>query len=141
MAMTVHVDLVSAERAIFSGLAEMVIVTGYLGELGVAPGHAPLLTTLPPGQVRILKPGNKEDIYYINGGMLEVQPSVVTVLSDEALRADDLDEAAAMAAKEQAEKLLSDMKTEFDYSNAAAELARAVAQIRAIQRLKRQVRK
>ena len=102
MAVSVHVDIVSAETEIFSGLAEMVVATGSLGELGIAPGHAPLLSELRPGQVRVIKQGGEEELYYISGGMLEVQPHFITILADTAIRADDLDEAAALEAKEKA---------------------------------------
>lgn len=139
MAMTVHLDIVSAEEGIFSGLAEMVVATGTLGEIGIAPGHAPLLTTLKPGQVRVIKQGGAEDVYYISGGMLEVQPQSVTVLADMAVRADALDEAEAMAAKKRAEQALADRKTDFDYSRTATELAQAVAQIQAIRHLRKTV--
>jgi len=137
MAMTVHLDIVSAEQEIFSGLAEMVVVTGSLGEIGIAPGHAPLLTSLKPGQVRVITQGGDEDVYYISGGMLEVQPSCVTVLADTAIRAVDLDEASALEAKQKAEVTLGDIKADFDYSKAAAELAQAVAQIQAIRNVKK----
>ena len=136
MAMTVHVDIVSAEKEIFSGLAEMVVATGDLGEVGVTPGHAPLLASLKPGEVRVISPGGKAEIFYVSGGMLEVQPSCVTVLADSAERADSLDEAAAIEAKNKAEELLANRDTEFDYSVAATELARAVAQIKAIRKVR-----
>lgn len=139
MAMTVHLDIVSAEEEIFSGLAEMVVATGTLGEIGVAPGHAPLLTTLKPGQVRVIKRGGSEEVYYISGGMLEVQPQSVTVLADMAVRADALDEAEAIAAKKRAEKAMADRKADFDYSRTATELAQAVAQIQAIRHLRKTV--
>ena len=137
MAMSVHLDIVSAEEKIFSGLAEMVVATGELGEVGIAPGHAPLLTALKPGEVRVTKQGGKHEIYYISGGMLEVQPNCVTVLADVAARADSLDEAAAIEAKKKAEEALANREADFDYSRATAELARAVAQIRAIQKVRK----
>lgn len=137
MAITVHLDIVSAEKEIFSGLAELVVVTGELGEIGVSPGHAPLLTALKPGQVRVVKQNKEEDIFYISGGMLEVQPKKVTVLADTAIRADDLDEAAAIEAKEQAETLIAERQSDFDYTKAAVELAQAVAQIQAIRRVRK----
>lgn len=136
MVMSIHLDIVSAEKEIFSGLVEVVIVSGMLGELGIKPGHAPLLTILKPGQVRLKKPEAEEEIYYISGGMLEVQPNCVTVLSDTAARADTLDEAQAIAAKEKAEAALARDGSDFDYSKAAGELARAVAQIQAIRKLR-----
>ena len=140
MAMTIHLDIVSAEREIFSGRVEMVVATGSLGELGIAPGHAPLLTALKPGQVKITKQGGEEEIYYISGGLLEVQSGCVTVLADLAERADTLDEAKALAAKEKAEEALAQRGAEFDYSNAAIELARAVAQIRAIRKVREKIK-
>lgn len=140
MTMTLHVDIVSAERAIYSGRAEMVVATASLGEMGVAAGHAPLLTALKPGQIRLVLPDNQEAIYYISGGILEVQPDVVTVLADTAERAEDLDEAAAIEAKERAERLLQDKQGEFEYAKAAAELARAVAQLQAIQSLRKKLK-
>ncbi|MBU1191014.1 MAG: F0F1 ATP synthase subunit epsilon [Gammaproteobacteria bacterium] len=136
MAMTIHVDIVSAEAAIYSGLATMVFAPAEMGEVGIAPRHAPMLTRLKPGEVRVQTDDGKEQTFYVSGGMLEVQPHVVTVLSDTALRAKDLDEAAALAAKESAEKLLSDNRADIDYAKAQAELAEAVAQLRTIQKLR-----
>jgi len=136
MAMSIHLNIVSAEGQIFSGLAEMVVATGILGELGIAPGHAPLLTQLKPGEVRVTHQGGQEEIFYISGGMLEVQPHCVTVLADTAIRAENLDEAAALAAKQKAEEALKNRETDFDYSKAAGELARAVAQIRLLKKVK-----
>ncbi len=141
MAMTVHCNIVSAEEQIFSGLVEMVIAAGSEGDLGITPGHAPLLTSLKPGPVRVIKQGGGEEIYYVSGGFLEVQPNVVTVLSDTALRAGDMDEAAALEAKREAEKALANQSGDFDYSRAAAELAEAVAQLRTIQQLRSKIRK
>jgi len=135
MAMTIHVDIVSAESEIFSGTAEMVFAPGVMGELGILPRHAPLLTQLKPGEVRV-KNGDSEESFYISGGMLEVQPHVVTVLSDTALRAKDLDEAAALEAKQKAEDALQDKTSEFEYAKAQSELAEAVAQLQAIKKLK-----
>ncbi len=137
MAMTIHVNIVSAEKQIFSGRAEMVIATAALGEIGIAPGHAPLLTSLKAGQIRLKLPENKEEVFYVSGGMLEVQPQTVTILADTIERAADLDEAAAIAAKEAAEKALASKQGEFEYSKAAAELAQAVAQIQAIKNLRK----
>ena len=137
MVMTIHLDIVSAEKEIFSGRVEIVVATGSLGELGISPGHAPLLTALKPGQVRITKQGGEEEIYYISGGLLEVQPDCVTVLADLAERADTLDEAKALVAKEKAEEILAQRGVQFDYSKAATELARAVAQIRAIRKVRK----
>lgn len=140
MAITTHLDIVSAEREIFSGLAEMVVATGVLGEIGISPGHAPLLTILKPGEIRVTKQGGAEEIYYVSGGMLEVQPSCVTILADAVERADSLDEAAALAAKARAEEAIANKDAEIDYSVAAAELARAVAQIRAIQKSRKHLK-
>ncbi len=136
MAMTVHCDIVSAETAIFSGLVETVIATGSEGELGVSPGHAPLLTGLKPGPIRIIKQNGEEEIYYISGGYLEVQPNNIKVLADTALRADDMNEAAAEAAKQEAEHALANQKSELDYSRAAAQLSEATAQLRTLQKLR-----
>ncbi len=137
MAMTFHLDVVSAEAPIFSGLVEMLVATGELGELGILPGHTPLLTSLKPGFIRVVEQGGKEDVFYISGGTLEVQQQVVTVLADTALRADHIDEAAAIQAKEQAEKLLSEKSSEFEYGQAMAELAEAAAQLKAIRQLRK----
>ena len=137
MAMTVHVNIVSAEAEIFSGLATMVFAPGVMGELGIMPRHAPLLTKIKPGEVRIRTEGGEEESFYVSGGMLEVQPNLVTVLADTAARAKDLDEAAALAAKQRAEQALKDKKGDIDLAQAEAELAEAVAQIRAIQNLRK----
>jgi F-type H+-transporting ATPase subunit epsilon len=137
MAMTIHVDIVSAEAQIFSGLAEMVVAPAIQGDVGILPSHAPFLSPLRPGEVRVKINRDREEPFYISGGMLEVQPHVVTILSDTAMRAHDLDEEAAMAAKQRAEKLLQDRKAAFDYAKAQAELAEAVAQLRAIERLRK----
>ncbi|MCP5201742.1 MAG: F0F1 ATP synthase subunit epsilon [Gammaproteobacteria bacterium] len=137
MTMTVHVDIVSAEREIFSGQAEMIFAPAVLGEVGIAPGHTPLLTRLGPGEVRLKFAEDKEEAFYISGGMLEVQPRVVTILSDTAERAEDLDEAAALKAKEDAERLLVEGQASMDYAKALAELAEAAAQLQTIQRLRR----
>jgi F-type H+-transporting ATPase subunit epsilon len=137
MAMTVHVDIVSAEAAIFSGLATMVFAPGVMGELGIMPRHAPLLTKIKPGEVRIVTDEGNEEFFYVSGGMLEVQPHVVTILADTAARAKDLDEAAAQAAKERAEQALKDQKGEMDLAEAEAQLAEAIAQIKAIQSLRK----
>ena len=136
MAMTVHVDIVSAEAEIFSGLAEMVFAPAVMGEVGVMPGHAPLVTTLKPGEVRVRLPGGEEQSFYVSSGVLEIQPHVVTILSDTAQRASDLDEAAAMEAKERAERMLADRQADFDEAQARAELAQAAAQLQAIRRLR-----
>ena len=137
MAMTMHCDIVSAEKSIFSGLVEMVVAAGSLGDLGIAPGHAPLLTALIPGPVKLVLQGGEEEIFYVSGGFLEVQRGVVTLLSDTALRANDLDEAAAKQAMEDAEKAIANQGSEFDYSIAAAQLAEAAAQLRALRKIRK----
>lgn len=137
MAMTVHVDIVSAEAAIFSGPAEMVFASGVMGDLGIMPRHTPLLTQLKPGEVRVVISRDVEEVFYVSGGMIEVQPHVVTILADTAARAKDLDEASAIAAKEKAEQAMKDKKSEFEYAQAESELAEAVAQIRAIRKLRK----
>jgi F-type H+-transporting ATPase subunit epsilon len=138
--MTVHVDIVSAEAEIFSGQAEMIFAPAVQGEVGIAPGHAPLLTPLAAGEVRLQLSNGKFEAFYINGGMLEVQPKIVTVLSDTALRAADLDEEAALRAKSAAEEALQNRGAEMDYAKAQAELAQAVAQLQTIQKLRRRGR-
>ncbi|TRX73791.1 F0F1 ATP synthase subunit epsilon [Pseudomonas mangiferae] len=137
MAITVHCDIVSAEAEIFSGLVEMVIAHGNLGDIGIAPGHAPLITDLKPGPIRLVKQGGETEVYYISGGFLEVQPSMVKVLADTVLRADDLDEAAAQESLKAAEKALNDKGAEFDYSAASARLAEAAAQLRTVQQIRK----
>jgi F-type H+-transporting ATPase subunit epsilon len=137
---TLRLDIVSAEKAIFSGEVEMIFATGLLGELGIAPGHAPLLTALKPGNITATLANKEEEVFYISSGMLEVQPFVVTVLADTALRADDIDEAAALAAKEKAEHEIANKSAEVDYARATAELAEAIAQIRAIQALRKRAK-
>lgn len=137
MAMTVHVDIVSAEAEIFSGLAEMAIAPAAQGEVGILPNHAPYITSLNEGAVRLKINDKREEFFYITGGILEVQPHKVTVLSDTALRAHDLDEAAATEAKQRAEKTLSDKRAEFEYAKALAELAEAMLQLRAIEKLRK----
>ena len=136
MAMTLHVDIVSAEAEIFSGTATMVFAPGEMGELGITPRHAPLLTRLRPGEVRV-KTDDGEQYFYVSGGMLEVQPHVVTVLADTAIRAHDLDEAAVIEARERAEHMLADRKTDLDYAKAQVELAQTLAQLRTIQNLRK----
>jgi F-type H+-transporting ATPase subunit epsilon len=140
MTITTHLDIVSAEHEIFSGLVELVVATGELGEVGIGAGHAPLLTVLKPGEVRVTLPGGHQEIYYVQGGMLEVQPNCVSILADVAERADHLDESAALAAKAQAEADMANKSSEMDYSVAATELARAVAQIRAIQKARKNLK-
>jgi F-type H+-transporting ATPase subunit epsilon len=137
MAMTIHVDVVSAEESIFSGLAELVIVPGESGELGIYPRHTPLLTRIKPGSVRIKLPNQKENtLIYVSGGMLEVQPHVVTILADTAIRGGDLDEARALKAKLAAEESMKNRTSDIDYAAAQAELAEAIAQLHAIHKLR-----
>lgn len=137
---TLRLDIVSAEKEIFSGQAEMVLITGELGELGITPGHAPLLTSLRPGNIRAIFPDKREEIFYVSSGMLEVQPFIVTVLADTALRAADIDEASALEAKERAEKAITDKVSDIDLAQASSELAEAIAQIRTVQQLKKRAR-
>jgi F-type H+-transporting ATPase subunit epsilon len=141
MAMTIHCDIVSAETEIFSGLVEMLVAAGAEGDLGICYGHAPLLTSLQPGPVRIKKQGGEEEIYYVSGGFLEVQPHTVTVLADTALRAGDMDEAAALDAKKEAMQALHNQSGELDYSRAAVQLAEAAAQLRTLQAIRKKMGK
>lgn len=140
MATTVHCDIVSAENEIFSGAVEVVSATGTGGELGIYPGHAPLLTKLSPGPIRVVLEGGDEQVFYASGGFLEVQSSTVSILADTAVRADDVDEAAAMEAQKQAEQELANKSSDVDYSKAAARLAEAAAQLRTVQELRKKVR-
>jgi F-type H+-transporting ATPase subunit epsilon len=133
---TLQVDIVSAEGEIFSGEAGMVFAPATMGELGIAPRHAPLLTTLRPGEVRVQAEDGEERYFYITGGMIEIQPTMVTVLADTALRGDQLDEAAALEAKQAAEKALEGASTETDLQRAQNELAEAAARYRAAQKMK-----
>ena len=137
MAMTVHCDIVSAEGEIFSGLVEMVIAHGALGDLGIALGHAPLITSLKPGPIRLIKQGGEAEVFYISGGFLEVQPNMVKVLADTVQRAADLDEASAQEAVKAAEKALNEKGADFDYGSAAARLAEAAAQLRTVQQIRK----
>ena len=135
--MTVHVDVVSAEGSIFSGLAEFVALPGESGELGVLPGHVPLITRIKPGTVRIKLPHDKEELIFVAGGLLEVQPGLVTVLADTAIRGADLDQAKAQEAKRRAEEALVNRSATMDYARAQAELSEAIAQLSAIERLRK----
>ncbi|HXD83609.1 MAG TPA: F0F1 ATP synthase subunit epsilon [Rudaea sp.] len=137
---TIRCDIVSAEAEIFHGQAKMVIATGEAGELGIAPRHAPLITRLKPGQVRVIAENGEEQFFYVSGGILEVQPQVVTVLADTAIRAKDLDEAAARRAKENAERLLANRADAVEIAQAQAELMQAIAQLRAIEQLRKQLK-
>ncbi|MBI5783875.1 MAG: F0F1 ATP synthase subunit epsilon [Rhodocyclales bacterium] len=138
MAMTIHVDVVSAEESIFSGLVEFVVLPGEAGELGILPGHMPLMTRIKPGAVRLKIQGQaQEELIFVAGGLLEVQPGLVTVLADTAIRGKDLDEAKALDAKRKAEESMANKESELDYARAQAELAEAVAQLAAIQKLRK----
>ncbi len=135
--MTIHVDIVSAEASLFSGVAEYVIVPAEMGEVGIYPRHTQMLTRLKPGSVRIKRPDiEEEELIYVSGGMLEVQPFVVTVLSDTAIRGHELDETKALEAKQRAEESMKNRSSAMDYATAQAELAQAIAQIAAIRKLK-----
>ena len=137
MAATIQVEIVSAEQEIWSGAGTMVFAPGEIGELGIAPGHTPLITKLNPGDVRVIREDGEEEFIFVSGGVLEVQPHVVTVLSDTAVRGHDLDEASALEAKRQAEEKLAEAAAEIDYAQAQAELASAIAQIRSIEKLRK----
>jgi len=137
MTMTVHVDIVSAEKEIFSGLAEMIFAPAELGEVGISPRHAPLITRLNPGEVRIKVTANEIYPFYISGGYLEVQPHLITILADTAIRAKDIDEAAALDAKARAEEALADKTGKIDYVTAQAQLAQAVMQLRTLDRYRK----
>jgi len=138
MAMTLHIDIVSAEKSLYSGTAEVVIAPGQRGELGIYPRHTPLLTTLKPGSVRIKVPNQaEEELIYVSGGIMEVQPNVVTILSDSAIRGADLDEAKALEAMRTAEEAMKDKAATIDYAQAQVELAQAVAQLATIKKLRK----
>ena len=137
MTTTIRCDIVSAEAEIFHGTATLVVASGEMGELCIAPRHAPLITRLKPGYVRVVAEGGEEQFFYVSGGILEVQPQVVTVLADTAVRAKDLDEVAALRAKEEAERKLGDRTDTIEIAQAQAELAQALAQIQAIERLRK----
>ena len=141
MPFTFQLDIVSAEKSIFSGSVNSLVASGTLGELGVNAGHAPLLTSLKPGTIKVTDNDGNEDHFYVSGGMLEVQPRVTTILADTAVRADDVDEAAALASKEAAEAAMADQSSEIEYSKAAVELAEAVAQLRTLQAIRKKVGK
>ena len=136
MAHTIKCDIVSASEAIYTGTVSMLVAHGVQGDLGIMPGHAPLLTQLSPGPVRVVKEGGEEEVYYVSGGMLEVQPDIVTILADVAVRAHDMDEAAAEQARKHALEALSNQKSEMDTSAALAALAEAAAQLRTLQQMK-----
>jgi F-type H+-transporting ATPase subunit epsilon len=140
MASTIRCDIVSAEEEIFHGEAQLVVATGEEGELGIAPRHAALITRLKPGQVRVHLPSGEEQFFYVSGGILEVQPNVVTVLADTALRAKDLDEAAARRAKEEAERMLANRTDALEVAQAQVQLSQALAQLQALERLRRNIK-
>jgi F-type H+-transporting ATPase subunit epsilon len=140
MTSTIRCDIVSAEEEIFHGKVKLVVATGEMGELGIAPRHAPLITRLKPGQVRVILENGEEQFFYVSGGILEVQPQVVTVLTDTAIRAKDLDEAAARQAKDEAEKLLLNRTDAIEIAEAQAQLAQALAQLQALERLRKNLK-
>ena len=141
MSITIQLDIVSAEGSIFRGEVKFVSVTGSAGELGIHPNHTPLLTSLRPGQIRATLPDGKEEVFYMSGGMLEIQPHSITILADTAERAENLDEAAALAAKAKAEKIIHQKTEGMEYSKAISELAEAAAQLRAISMLRDKLKK
>ena len=141
MSKTIRCDIVSAHEEIFSGDASMIFATGLVGELGISPRHAPLITQLKAGPVRVLQPDGEEAFFYVGGGILEVQPHIVTVLADTAVRADDLDKAAAVRAKEEAERELQDRTGEMEVADAQARLAEAIAQLRALEQLRKKIKR
>jgi len=140
MTTTIRCDIVSAEAEIFHGQATMIVATGEEGELGIVPRHAPLITRLKPGQVRVIAENGDEQFFYVSGGILEVQPQVVTILTDTAIRAKDLDEASARKAKDEAERILANRTDAVEIAQAQVELAQAIAQLQAIERLRRQAK-
>lgn len=141
MSKTIRCDIVSAHEEIYSGDAAMIFATGIVGELGISPRHAPLITQLKPGPVRVQQPDGEEIFFFVGGGILEVQPHIVTVLADTAVRADDLDEAAAVRAKEEAERELQDRTGEMEVAEAQAKLADAIAQLQALERLRKNLKR
>lgn len=137
MTMTIHVDIVSAEQEIFSGLAEMVFAPAELGEVGITPRHAPFISKLTPGEVRVKINDSESQPFFISGGIIEVQPHLITILADTAIRAKDIDEAAALEARSKAEEALADKSGKIDYAKAQAELAQAIMQLRTLERLRK----
>ncbi|MFB3090924.1 MAG: F0F1 ATP synthase subunit epsilon [Gammaproteobacteria bacterium] len=136
MAMTIHVDIVSAETELYSGLAEMVFVPAIMGEIGIAPRHTPLVTRLAPGEVRLELPEGKEESFFVSGGILEIQPHVVTILSDSASRTEDLDETAVLKAKEEAEHVFANLDEDVDFTFAQQQMVEAQAKYEALQKLR-----
>ncbi len=141
MSMTIHVDIVSAEEEIFSGVANEVSAPAEMGEVGILPRHAPLITRLKPGEIKVKVDGKDDQFFFVSGGILEIQPHVVTVLADTAIRAKDLDEASASEAKKRAEEALADSKGEIDYAKAQAELLEAIAQLRMLENIRKKIGK
>ena len=139
MTTTVHCDIVSADESLFSGTVQMIVATGSLGDLGIMPGHAPLLSDLKPGPVRLVREDGEEEVYYLSGGYLEVQPNTISILADTAVRADNIDEAAAAEAVKEAETALANQSGEIEYSKAAAMLAESTAQLRTVQTLRKKL--
>ena len=139
MAMTMHLDIASTEARIFSGRVESLVVTGTMGDMGILPGHAPLLTALVPGPVRLVTQAGGEQFFYVSGGFLEVQPGTVNILADTAIRADDMDEVQAEQAKKEAEEAVLNRDAAFEYSTAAVQLAEAAAQLRTVQQLRKKL--
>jgi F-type H+-transporting ATPase subunit epsilon len=141
MTKSIRCDIVSAHEEIFSGEVAMVFATGIAGELGISPRHAPLITQLKPGPVRVQDSAGEEEFYFVTGGIIEVQPHVVTVMADTAMRGEDLDQAAAEAAKAEAERELADRTGDMEIAEAQAKLAEAVAQLQAMERLRKQMKR
>jgi F-type H+-transporting ATPase subunit epsilon len=139
MAMTMHCDIASTEARIYSGRVQSLVATGTLGDMGILPGHAPLLSALIPGPVRLLTQDGQEMIFYVSGGYIEIQPGIVNILADSAIRADDMDEVHAEEAKRAAEEAILNRDAAFEYSRAAVQLAEAAAQLRTIQQLRKKL--
>jgi F-type H+-transporting ATPase subunit epsilon len=138
MASTVHCSIVSAELEIFSGMVEMVVASGTIGELGLFPGHTPLLSGVKPGPVRLRLEGGEEEIFFASGGYIEVQPTSITILADTAIRADDIDEAAAVEAQQKAERELADNRADIDFGRVSSDLAEQAAMLRTIRKFREQ---
>ena len=138
MATTVHCSIVSAEQEIFSGLIEMIVATGSLGELGIKPGHAPLLSGIKPGPVRLILEGGEEEVFFASGGYIEVQPTAVTILADTAIRADNIDEAASAEAEKKAQAELNDNRADVDFARVSADLQEQAAMLRTVRKLREQ---
>ena len=138
MATSVHCSIVSAEQEIFSGLVEMVVATGTMGELGILPGHAPLLSGIKPGPIRLVLEGGVDEIFFASGGFIEVQPTSITVLADTAFRADNIDEAAAAEAEGKAQAELKDQRSEVDFARVTADLQEQAAMLRTVRKMREQ---